>query len=108
MEISKSSDRTPFGTAPIVGESNLDYRARVAAHQAEIVERRHQELMEQTSSANSPAARIKIWERLHQAALPRAPTHKVLQVIAAHTGLSIEEVRDEQRQRTVLPIKPEA
>jgi hypothetical protein len=108
MEFAKSNDRSGFGTTPIAGESNVDYRERVAAHQAEVLERRQQELTEQASTMNTPAARIRIWERLHQVALPRTPNHKVLQVIASHTGLSIEEVRDEQRQRMVPPPKPEA
>jgi hypothetical protein len=91
----------------MLGESVADFRARIVQRQAEAVEQRQRELAEQTSDANTPAARIQIWERLHQIALPRSPTHRVLDVIAANTGLSLEEVRAEQRQRTMTQSKPE-
>jgi hypothetical protein len=42
---------------------------------------------------------------LHQVALPRNPTHRVLRVIAANTGLTLEDVRAEQLQRTT-PADP--
>jgi hypothetical protein len=106
VESAEQTDRIASSSVPLAGESNLDYRARVAMHRAEILERRHQELNEQASTMIAPAARIKIWERLHQVVLPRTPTHKVLTVIAAHTGLSIEEVRHEQQQRVAGLIKP--
>jgi hypothetical protein len=93
---------------PIMGETVADYRARIALHQAEISERRQQELLEQTSLQNAPATRIRIWERLHQVGLPRNPAHRLLEVIAANTGLSIEEVRDEQQRRATPVIEPAA
>ena len=83
------------------GENVADFRARIAQDQAEAMERRQRELAEQVSDANTPSARIRIWERLHQISLPRNPAHRVLGVIAANTGLSIEQVRAEQRQRTL-------
>ena len=88
----------------IVDEHPL-FRERLAQREAEAVEIRRRELAEQTSDAHTPAARIRIWERLHQVALPRNPTHRVLRVIAANTGLTLEEVRAEQRQRTVPAAK---
>jgi hypothetical protein len=103
METGKQSDHV----APKLGESVTDYRVRIAQHQAEALEQRRRELAEQASDANTPAARIRIWERLHQIALPRNPAHRVLHVIAANTGLSLEEVLAEQRQRTMPPSRPE-
>jgi hypothetical protein len=91
--------------APKPGESIADFRDRLAQRQAEATDMRRRELAEQTSDAHTPAARIKIWERLHQVALPRNPSHRVLRVIAASTGLTLEEVRDEQRQRTTPVAK---
>ena len=85
--------------APVAGETNLDYRACIAAHQAEVAQRRQQELVEQSASVNSPGSRIRIWERLHQVGLPRSPSHRLVEVIAAQTGLTCEEVRDEQQLR---------
>ncbi len=107
-ELDPAKQADVHATSALAGEGTVDYRARMAAYQAENLERRQQELIQQASAMNDPAKRIRIWERLHGVALPRAPTHKVLDVIAAHTGLSIEEVRDEQRQRVVKSVKPEA
>jgi hypothetical protein len=92
--------------APKPGESVADFRDRLVQRQAEAVELRRRELAEQTSDAHTPAARIKIWERLHQVALPRNPTHRVLRIIAANTGLTLEEVRAEQRERKTPATKP--
>jgi hypothetical protein len=46
-----------------------------------------------------PSERIRIWERLHGLPLPRNPTHKLLNVIAAATDLQLEQVQEEQRLR---------
>jgi hypothetical protein len=104
MDIGKQTDYV----APKPGESIADFRDRLAQRQAEAIELRRRELAEQTSDAHTPAARIRIWERLHQMALPRNPTHRVLGIIAANTGLTLEEVRAEQRQRTMPAAKPES
>ena len=85
--------------APRLGESPADYRKRIAVLQAEALERRQQELSEQCSPSNTPADRIRIWEHRHQLTLPRSPDHQLLTVIAANTGLSVEDVRAEQRVR---------
>jgi hypothetical protein len=94
------------GSAPRAGESQADYRQRMTLLQAEALERRQKELGEQRSPLNSPADRIRIWERLHQLSLPRSPSHRLISVIAANTGLSLEEVRVEQRERATA--KPTA
>jgi hypothetical protein len=91
---------------PMAGEPVADYRARVAEHHAERARRRQQELLGQTAIQNSPAMRINIWERLHQLTLPRDPAHRLLEVIAADTDLSIEQVREEQRARLAPPAPP--
>lgn len=91
---------------PVLGETIADYRARIAQHQAEIIGRRQQELLEQASTMYTPSVRIRIWERLHQVTMPRNPAHRLLDVIAANTGLSVEEVREEQRQRQAPPVEP--
>lgn len=90
------------------GEGNIDHRARVAAHRAEAAERRHLELLEQRSPNNAPAVRIRIWERVHQIDLPRSLSHRLVELIAAQTGLTTEDVRDEQRLRAMpsAPVAP--
>ncbi len=113
MDENKPTGSISRGPVPFAGESNADYRARIAAHQAEAAERRQLELLEQRSSMNTPTIRIRIWERLHQVDLPRSPSHRLIDVIAAQTGLTSEDVRDEQRLRAMpaipaLPVAPAA
>jgi hypothetical protein len=84
---------------PLPGELNADYRARIVRQQAEAAEDRQQKLTEQTSMLNTPERRIRIWEHLHALPLPRAATHPLLNVVAAQTGLTLEQVQDEQRKR---------
>jgi hypothetical protein len=67
--------------------------------QADTAERRRQDLKDQASTQKTPAARIMVWERLHQTRLPRDPAHGLVAVIAANTGLTTEEVQHEQRER---------
>ncbi|MCU0761087.1 MAG: hypothetical protein MUF07_18060 [Steroidobacteraceae bacterium] len=85
--------------SPMAGELVADYRERLARHQFEAEERRARELAEQSSTLNSAADRIRIWERRHGLPLPTSPSHRLLAVVAAGTGLSLEAVRDEQRLR---------
>ena len=84
---------------PLAGETQADFRRRMEMLEAEALARREQELSEQRSPLNTPADRIRIWERRHQLQLPRSPSHRLITVIAANTGLNVEEVRAEQRVR---------
>lgn len=81
------------------GESTADYRTRMAKLQAEALEQWQKQLAEQTSVLNSPSDRIRVWERRHQIDLPRDPGHRLIKLIAENTGLSAEEVYEEQRAR---------
>ncbi len=92
-------ERIAMRDVPVVGESPADYRRRMELMQAEASERREQEITAQRSPLNSAADRIRIWERRHQLTLPRSPEHALISVIALSTGLSIDEVWMEQRQR---------
>jgi DNA-binding transcriptional regulator YiaG len=100
----KSSGHAAHAPVPFAGETNNNYRARIAHHQADVLEQRQRELLEQASSLNTPTARIRIWERLHQLSLPRDPKHRLLGIIAANTGLTLDEVLDEQRLRIAPPV----
>ena len=93
-------------STPQIGESSADYRARMARIQSEAIERRQKELLEQASPLNTPSARIRIWERLHQVELPRNPAHRLIAIIAANTGLSADDVRAEQTSRAAPPALP--
>jgi hypothetical protein len=91
-----------FGHAPVpfAGEPIADFRARLVRQQAEIAERRRLDLVEQASVLNTPEARIRIWERLHGISLPRDPAHRLIGIVASGTGLTLDEVRAEQRHRS--------
>lgn len=81
------------------GELVSDYRVRLAVERAEADERRRIELLELSSTANSPSARIRAWERAHGLTLPRPESHPVLTSVAAATRLTLEQVHEEQRRR---------
>lgn len=85
----------------VAGETTEAYRERMARLQAEAAERRQQQIDEQSSPLNSPSVRIRAWERLHQIDLPSDPAHRLVGMIAANTGLTPDEVRAEQRLRTL-------
>ena len=91
------------GASPFAGEAPEDYRTRILGQQAAAAEQRHRDLADQSSALKSPAARIFVWERLHQTRMPRDPTHALIPIIAAHTGLTAEEVLIEQRARFGAP-----
>jgi hypothetical protein len=92
-------DRQAQGSMPAVGESQADFRQRLNLMQLQAQERRQQELGEQCSPRIAPADRIRIWERLHQLKLPRQGSPQLLRIIAANTGLSVEDVKAEQHAR---------
>lgn len=91
---------------PYAGEPTADFRERLARQQAEASERRAHALIEQSSVANTPQARIRIWEQLHAIVLPRDSSHRLVDVIAANTGLTVQQVREEQAQRAALAAGP--
>jgi len=84
----------------------LDHRARIERAQLEAAERRTQALIDQRSPDNSHDMRVRAWERLHQVSLPKDPAHAVLRVVAKQTGMTLTDVLEVQRLRT-LPPEPE-
>ena len=95
----QSDRRHLLSLVPMACESSTDYRKRAAQLDAEAAERRQQQFDQQSSPLNSPALRIRTWERLHQLELPGDPDHRLVDVVAASTGLSVEQIRTEQLQR---------
>jgi hypothetical protein len=87
----------PAGDDPM-----MDFRARLVHQQAEAAERRRTDLAEQCSRLKTAEERIRIWERIHEVTLPRDSEHRLVQIIAANTGLTDVEVRDEQQRRATL------
>ena len=84
----------PSGEDPM-----MDFRARLVHQQAEAAERRRTDLAEQCSRLKTAEERIRIWERIHEVTLPRDPAHRLVEIIAANTGLTGADVRDEQTRR---------
>jgi len=101
-------DRIVSNMAPRPGETSAAYRERVALLEAEALDHRQQELSEQRSPSKTPADRIRIWERRHQLPLPRSPDHHLVLIIAANTGLSLDDVRAEQRLRVTAKASASA
>src|ERR1700739_2571800 len=80
----------------------MDFRARLVHQQAEAAERRRLDLAEQSSRLKSAEERIRIGERIPEVTLPRDSAHNLVEIIAANTGLTEAEVRDEQQRRAAL------
>ena len=78
------------------------YPAQSALEQLEAAERAQRERIEQSRELNSPAMRIRAWEKLHHLTLPRGSAHSVLSVVAKATHLTLEQVREEQRRRSEI------
>ena len=95
------TQREAIGHTSTSGDGDIDYRGKIAKQAALTAEQRQRDHDQQISEHNTPAARIKIWERLHQMVLPPDGNHRVLKDIAAKTGLSMEEIRAEQQERKV-------
>jgi hypothetical protein len=79
----------------------LDHRARIERARLDAEERRAHALHEQCAPQNSPDARVRVWERLHQVRLPKDPAHAILRIIAHQTALDLNEVLEVQRQRAL-------
>ena len=77
----------------------MDFRARLVHQQAEAAERRRMDLAEQSSRLKTAEERIRIWERIHEVNLPKDPAHRLIEIIAANTGLTGSDVREEQQRR---------
>jgi hypothetical protein len=84
----------------------MDFKARLVHQQAEAAERRRLDLVEQSSRLKTAEERIRIWERIHEVTLPKDPTHRLIDIIAANTGLMSSDVHEEQQRRASLRATP--
>jgi hypothetical protein len=87
---------------PISESGNLvaEHKARIAQERQQELERKQEEVLELISERNTPAQRVVIWERRHGLTLPLDSNHPALAVIAAATGLALEQMHEEQRRRS--------
>ena len=90
----------PSASAP--EDPMMDFRARLVHQQAEAAERRRNDLAEQSSRLKTAEERIRIWERIHEVTLPKDPAHRLVEIIAANTGLMNSDVHEEQQRRATL------
>ncbi len=79
----------------------IDFRAQAERRRLEAEQRRSQALLDQRSLDNTPEARVRIWERLHQLRLPKDPAHAILLQVAQQTQLDLTDVQEVQRQRAL-------
>jgi|SRR5579862_1559431 len=89
--------------------SHLDiirtHAERLAMDAEERLHQRQRALAEQSSTANPPDVRIRAWEKVHALRMPRDMAHPVLDLIAHSTGLTLEQIREEQRARVASRTK---
>ena len=99
-------ENRPYRNPGNHSESLADRRSQLELeHQQREVERQ-QQIALQCSPLSSAEERVQLWEKLHQLALPRSPTHKLLRVIANQTELALEQVLEIQRRRFAPLIAP--
>jgi hypothetical protein len=98
----KPSSSVGRPSAPSGEDPMMDFRARLVHQQAEAAERRRLDLAEQSSRLKTAEERIRIWERIHEVTLPRDSAHRLVEIIAANTGLTDADVREEQQRRAAL------
>ncbi|HEY0940263.1 MAG TPA: hypothetical protein VGE08_09220 [Steroidobacter sp.] len=96
-------DRQGYQGPATLHDSPAEHRLQVQRARQERAALRESELEDQASPVKEPRERIEIWERLHALRLPRTPDHLLLDVIATQTGLTVAEVREEQRRRVARP-----
>lgn len=104
-----NSPFSPFsndsGAHRAAGDLINDYRARRALEEQERAQRRRIEIEEQRSDLNPPDVRIRAWEKLHGLRLPADSNHRILDVVAVDTRLTIAEVQEEQRVRAAEALR---
>jgi hypothetical protein len=82
------------------------HREHLAFEADERAQQRRTQLTEQRSNLNAPSVRISIWEKVHGLRLPLNPMHAIVDVVAAATGLTLSEVRQEQQARRAAQAVP--
>ncbi len=86
--------------APAATSLTIQKRAEeIAAEMFERAEKRRLAFAELKSGLYSPSDRISAWEKLHGLRLPSDSGHAILVFIARSTGLTLEQVHDEQKNR---------
>jgi hypothetical protein len=91
----------PASRERVAGDELLcDYRERRALEESARTEQKRADSAEQSSALNSADLRIRAWEKVHQLRMPSDPSHPALAAIATATQLTLEDIRNEQQQRS--------
>jgi hypothetical protein len=93
------NDKSALDPSLVYIASAAERRAAVQAATERKAAERKQELEQLTSFVRTPAERVEAWERIFQLKLPRVLEHPLIPVIAAGTGLTIDEIDAELRRR---------
>lgn len=96
----KSQDGTAQLTRPT--ELIRTHAEMLAAEANARADKRRVALEELRSDVRSPEERVRAWERVHGLTLPIDPHHPILNLIAANTRLTIQEVQAVQRNDAAL------
>lgn len=104
MKDKKQGDDLSRALMLLPGELVGDCRTRLIAERDHTAARRKQALAEQSSQQHTPDKRIRLWERLHALALPLDQGHPLLEVVAKATGLTLEQLHNEQRSRAAAAV----
>lgn len=106
----KPQDGTAQPTRPT--ELIRNHAEMLAAEANARAEKRRAALEELRSDLRSPEERVRAWERVHGLTLPIDPNHPILDLVAANTRLTMQEVQAVQRNdaalrsASVAPPKP--
>lgn len=93
------NDKPAFDPSLVSSASPAERRAAIRMATERRNEERRRKFEELTSPSRTPGEKIAIWERLFAVPLPDGPEHPLIRVILAHTGLTADEIRQEQRRR---------
>lgn len=84
-----------------LGTGTVAERRAQIEHEETLVRAERQLQLQAQRSTLSPARdRINLWERLHGLHLPRSAGHKLLNIIATQTELTLADLHQEQTRRS--------
>jgi hypothetical protein len=83
--------------------SAAERRAAVQVATERKAAERRQELEQLTSFVRTPTERVAAWERIFELKLPRSLEHPLIAIIAAGTGLTMDDMDAELRRRRAQP-----
>jgi hypothetical protein len=93
------NDKPVFDASMVLLPSAAERRAAVKLAAERRNEERRQQFEQLTSPIRTASERITLWERLYEIPLPDGAEHPLVRVIVAHTGLTADDIYEEQRRR---------